>query len=81
MEVQIRYKCPECGGSGFITHPLWREYFKRIKTEKINIEEYWKEKGYDNPPPEEITCPKCNGTGWHYEWVDIKTFKIILSKY
>ena len=63
--------CPECGGSGWLTHPAWELYHRENgKHGIINEEEqpdmsldvaWFREQGYDYPPDEEVLCWACEG--------------------
>ncbi|GIW33749.1 hypothetical protein [Meiothermus sp.] len=61
--------CPQCGGSGVILHPYWREYWEefdnRLAPTKAEHYTFWRNHGYNpySPPSEEITCHNCNGSG------------------
>lgn len=75
MEVLAREKCLTCKGEGIITHPAWERYWRvhsALLGEK-GLREWFAQEGYDEPPPEEVPCPECDGQGYVMRWVDIAT--------
>ena len=73
--------CPECGGSGVVTHPAWHEYWEhhRFLLSSKALDAWFAERGYPYPPDEEIPCGTCNGTGVIVEEVDLKQALIDLG--
>ena len=72
-EILVRDKCSACGGAGIITHPAWEKYWRDCRERWIGVEEWFAQEGYDEPPPEEVPCPECDGQGYVMRWVDIAT--------
>jgi len=60
--------CPDCEGAGVIQHPLWKSITAK-HTDK-EIRDYFAERGYYNPPPEEILCDTCEGRGKYRRTVE-----------
>ena len=66
-------KCPECQGSGWLTHPAWKLYYEKNGEHGILDEEghldvsldvaWFQTQGYDYPPDEEVPCWVCEGEG------------------
>lgn len=58
--------CPRCERAGVVTHPEWNTYWKKhpkgLKTYQEDCT-YFAVQGYHRPPPEEIKCRRCNGSG------------------
>lgn len=48
--------CPICEGDGWVVHPAWREYWATHRRLEENYEEWFRARGYETPPPEEIPC-------------------------
>lgn len=69
-QVLVREVCPECRGDGYIVHPAWRAH--RTLGEQ-GLREWFAQEGYDEPPPEEVPCPECDGQRYVMRWVDIAT--------
>lgn len=59
--------CEDCAGAGVVEHPAWRRYFAmgldKWRSEGANENAWWRDQGYDAPPPQEATCADCDGTG------------------
>ena len=73
-EILVREKCSTCGGTGFITHPAWEMYWRAHRTLGArDLLEWFAQEGYDEPPPEEVPCPECDGQRYVMRWVDIAT--------
>ena len=74
-------KCPECQGSGWLTHPAWKLYYEENGEHGILDEEgyldvsldvaWFQTQGYDYPPDEEILCWVCEGEGTIRREVDL----------
>jgi hypothetical protein len=72
MELLVRRPCEACGGRGKIPHPLWAENWRADPDLPHKLAEWWAEHGYpEQPPPEELTCVRCRGTGRREDWVEI----------
>jgi len=75
MEIQVRIKCCDCGGSGKKFDPIYGEFYAAeiLVGEFTNDEfnQWFRDKGYQTPPPEEYTCESCDGTGKIIKWVSI----------
>jgi len=54
-------RCERCGGAGWIIHPAWVDFFDEEPSEELP---WWWDRGYDQPPPEEVVCPDCDGAGY-----------------
>ena len=66
--VQAVCVCPECGGSGWVTHPAWVLYWlenpPKGEVGRNNLDEAWfRENGYWDVPDEEVFCGICDGRG------------------
>ena len=90
MEILTRNLCKTCNGEGVVTHQGWLEIYEiekqanqqSGKIELFSIEkcnEYFKERGYENVPPQEIKCVDCDGTGKIEEWMPISSFQSLIS--
>ncbi len=79
--IQVRAKCGDCGGVGVVQHHLWGELFRQIpKPTDAQVSAFFLRKGYlGDPPPEEISCPTCDGTQWTEEWVTLRALHEMLS--
>ena len=74
-------KCPECQGSGWLTHPAWKLYYEKNGEHGILDEEghldvsldvaWFQTQGYDYPPDEEVPCWVCEGEGTIRREVDL----------
>lgn len=65
--VIARKRCPECNGDGYVEHPDWRALVKyEAETGRIvdDLDAWFRERGYDYPPDQEVVCDECGGTGW-----------------
>ena len=65
--VVARKRCPECNGDGYVEHPDWRALVKyEAETGRIvdDLDAWFRERGYDYPPDQEVICDECNGSGW-----------------
>ena len=61
--------CPDCKGAGVVTHPIWVEFFEPYPLPELpeDYDARALELGYNacaDMPPEEMTCPKCEGLGY-----------------
>jgi hypothetical protein len=81
MEIQVRTKCKECDGCGFLSNSFYEELHKvqneyREKNgERMTIEqedEWRSEQGYSEWPTEEYVCDNCGGTGKEIKWIPIE---------
>jgi len=90
MEVQIRETCKSCGGSGFVSNPIYEELLeldRKTKKEKgryltnYEVDEWWSKRGYNplEPPPEEYDCDDCEGAGQRTRWITLEEFKKLLK--
>lgn len=65
--VWAEQPCPECLGTGVVTHPAWREYWTVHPDGFPTAEDdarWFREQGYTKIPPEEVDCGACGGTGY-----------------
>lgn len=70
LVVEVK-DCPKCGGSGWVSHPAWREYhaeWEKAKAQGLDLDyrDWFKGQGYhfeEDIPPEEVACVTCNGVG------------------
>jgi DnaJ-class molecular chaperone len=70
IEVNALIECPDCKGTGIIQHPAWQRYWDHWREEGKQM--WWEDEGFDEPPPEEVECPMCDGEG-------IKEVHILIS--
>jgi len=61
-----RQRCGVCEGTGYVMHPLWKEMCDELVTPLSDemARQWFREKGCDVPPPEEVECEVCNGRGY-----------------
>ena len=73
-QVLIREVCSACGGTGYISHPAWELYWEGHSAllEERALRAWFSQEGYDEPPPEEVPCPECDGQGYVMRWVGIR---------
>ena len=88
VEVQIRYKCPDCDGVGVVQNPCWAEFWAQPGAKEMSNEEcekwfedrglmYWSKPYLGRQvrlfPDEEIPCNECEGTKVLYRWVPVES--------
>lgn len=73
-ELQVRYPCKKCRGSGRYEHPKWTEFFKaRINDDQLTVADHFGENRTTWPEQMvECNCLK----GWVYAWVPETAFVI-----
>ena len=72
--LSIIKTCPECQGSGVITHPGWDVFNSEHPhgwSDYAELERWFSEQGYPTVPDEGQTCPTCEGEGAVEETMDI----------
>ena len=52
--------CQRCDGTGYVMAEEWREFWDRVQRAGIPMEEALRD---TPPPPEEVPCDACGGTG------------------
>ncbi|GAA5334062.1 hypothetical protein [Thermus hydrothermalis] len=75
----VRFDCEECGGTGVVEHPLWKQYWDEWRAlgkpkswlEQGHIDTWFSERGEIPPEKEEIDCPLCEGTGKREAWLPV----------
>jgi len=58
--------CRDCLGEGYVEHPAWRALFnEEVERGKIieDVDAWFRERGFEYPPDQEIICSECGGTG------------------
>lgn len=67
LYIMAERTCDYCAGAGVVEHPAWRSYVGEHAGLLAPDEEenWWLERGYgpDELPPQEGTCPDCDGSG------------------
>lgn len=64
--VEAEQPCPECQGTGVVTHPAWRAYWAAHPaglSTAAEDERWFRDQGYGKIPPEEVECVTCHGAG------------------
>ena len=64
--VEAEQSCPECHGTGVITHPVWRDYWAEHPSGLLTPEDderWFSARGFWEIPPEEVECGACDGVG------------------
>jgi len=67
--VTAREICNKCGGTGYVYHPRWEQYWLENDGRRMLAQDdvdWFRAQGFDvssprDLPPEEIVCPKCTG--------------------
>ena len=87
MEIQVRYNCPECNGTGVVQNPDWAEFYEQPNAKQMSeaeTEAWFIERGLmveSKPylghtvclfPEEEIPCGECDGTGMIQRWMPVE---------
>ena len=73
MQVKVRDKCPVCGGTGHEVHPFWVEYEQDGEPKGMSPDDYARHVyGLDEPPPYEVECLSCMGTGEVEKWLELE---------
>ena len=85
MEILTRKKCLECGGTGWVTHPILAAFQQANQThydEKgfymgtIKEAQWFASNGYKKRPiVDRIKCNKCQSTGFIQSWAKLSKFK------
>jgi len=69
-QVRKTYECPSCGGFGVLPGPDWESFrMERSVDENLEATDYFRARGYESPPPEEVRCDRCQGEGILSEFV------------
>ncbi len=71
LKLLTRQDCPSCGGARVRQHPAWAQFWQEWKARKGtlveledgSVERWFRDHGYDELPPEEVTCEICEGAG------------------
>lgn len=66
--------CRNCGGCGYTQHPAWAQYWEENRGSMPDIVLWFRKNGWEEPPPEEITCDECEGTGYVLEKISLEQF-------
>lgn len=77
IKILTKQKCKECDGYGVVSSHIWNEFFEiesqsNETWEQEKVEEWFRERGYGQLPPEEPSCSECNGIGEIEKWIDIQ---------
>jgi len=81
-QVRIRRECNYCKGEGVIQSPAWKELYDHAgpRPPRKIILRFFGAENEEEMPPEEISCPRCGGAGFVYDWVDLGIFGKILER-
>lgn len=81
MEIRVRDKCKACGGYGVVQRDVWRQFWDKHQG-NVSIDEkklWFRNRGYDLFPSEELGCCTCRGTGYAESWVPLERIAGLLN--
>lgn len=87
VDIRVRRKCEGCpDSSGVVQHPLWVEYWEWMDSRgssRRSLDEearWWEDHGHPQlPPPEEVACKLCEGSGYVEAWEPLDVLLAELS--
>lgn len=75
IQVQWRYRCTLCRGTGLRASERWELWHQRARLEGWPRQDLSLQTLAARPDePEEPECERCGGTGWETTWTDIGNF-------
>lgn len=81
MKILIKQKCSNCNGAGVVWNAIWDDFYKADDIKKNETgenytqeecEDWFRERGYWELPPEEPKCSECNGEGEIQQWMPVE---------
>lgn len=76
MEIQVRTKCKSCNGEGKIYNPIYNDFYQAEQAAggftNEEYEQWFRDRGYECPPSEELYCEDCDDTGMTIRWMNVQ---------